>query len=179
MRALFAFLFRLSGWKVEGKVPDIPKYIIIVAPHTSNWDFLVGVGARAYLRIGFAKFLGKKSLFKPPLGWLMRALGGYPVDRSKSTNLVDAVVDLFNSKEEFVITLAPEGTRSKVERLRTGFWYMSKGANVPMVMVSFDYPTKTVHWREPLMPTTLEEDMPRIMEFFGSMRGKRPELGVG
>lgn len=130
------------------------------------------------MRIGFAKFLGKKSLFKPPLGGLMRALGGYPVDRSRNTNLVDAVVELFNSKEEFVIALAPEGTRSKVERLKTGFWYMAKGANVPIVTVSFDYPTKRVVWAEPIMPTTIEEDMPKIMQFFSGMTGKRPELGI-
>jgi 1-acyl-sn-glycerol-3-phosphate acyltransferase len=111
VKYIYKFIFWVLGWKIVGDVPrDQKKYIIITVPHTSNWDFIIGVMVRGIM--GFkSKFLGKKSLFKAPYGWLFRWLGGYPVDRSRSRNLVDQVIDIYNQHREFVIAVAPEGTR--------------------------------------------------------------------
>lgn len=178
-RALMKMMYRIFGWKVVGQKPDLPKYIIIVAPHTSNIDFFVGVGARSIARIK-SSYLAKKELFKIPLvGWYLKAVGGVAVDRSKNTNLVDQVVDIFNSKEEFTITITPEGTRSYVEKWKTGFWHIAKNANVPIVMVAFDYGKKTVFIEEPLYTgESKEQDIETMMEYYRGVKGKRPELGV-
>ena len=172
---------KILGWKIVGGFPDKPKYIIIVAPHTSNWDFLTGVFVRAIVpEIKAAKYLGKKSLFKPPLGWLFKAMGGYPVDRTKSKNQVDAVVDIFDKHEEFVIAMAPEGTRSKVEKLKSGFYYIALKANIPIVMVAFDYGKKQVVVNQPeFYPTgDFESDIEQILSFYRGIKGKNPELGI-
>ena len=114
LRPLYLFLFNLFGWKINGSFPiELKKYIIAVAPHTSNWDFPVGLAARSILKIQKARFLGKSQLFKPAYGWFFRALGGYPVERSTSHDLVDQVVKIFNDHEEFILALAPEGTHEK------------------------------------------------------------------
>ena len=123
LRPVYSFLFFLAGWTINGGFPPgLKKFIIAVAPHTSNWDFIVGVAARSILRIRQAKFLGKRSLFKSPFGFIFRWLGGYPVDRSKSEDRVAQAVALFNTHDEFILAIAPEGTRKKVERLKTGFY---------------------------------------------------------
>lgn len=181
-RALSAFiLFRILGWKVSGQFPEsINKYIVIVAPHTSNWDFVIGVFGRAVLpEVRKAKFLGKKELFKPPFGWIFRALGGYPVDRSKNTNMVDTIVDIFNENEEFVLALAPEGTRKKVKKFKTGFYFIAQKSEIPIVMVGFDYGKKEIIIREPFYPSTdFETDMEAIMSFFSGIKGKISEFGI-
>ena len=124
------------------------------------------------------KYLGKDDLFKPPFGWLFYALGGYPVDRSKRNNFVDAVVDLFNSKEKFAVTIAPEGTRKKVEKLKTGFYYIAKGANIPLVLMKFDFGKMEVEVAETFYPTwDKEKDFEAIYDFFRGAQGKIPEYG--
>jgi 1-acyl-sn-glycerol-3-phosphate acyltransferase len=177
--AISQFILRIAGWKITGWNPnDLKKYLIIVIPHTSNWDFPVGLLIRSALKAYHLKFLGKKSLFRPPYGWIFRALGGYPVDRSKSTNLVDAVVHTFDQTDELVVTLAPEGTRSKVDRLKTGFYYIALGAKIPIVMVQFDYGKKVCHWSEPFYPSgDKEADFKFIDDFFRGVKGKNPEQG--
>lgn len=181
-RALSKFIYyKLIGWKIAGGFPkEIKKYIIIVAPHTSGLDFFVGILVRAILpEIENAKYLGKKELFKPPFGWIFKATGGYPVDRTKHTNLVDAIVDIFDNKEEFVIALAPEGTRKQVDKLKTGFYYIAKKADIPIVMVGFDYKKKEVFVHEPFNTSEdFENDMEKIMTFFRGITGKIPEYGV-
>ena len=179
MRRIFSGLFKLWGWKVEGDFPrHLKKYIVIVAPHTSNWDFIVGILSRAYLRMGHAKYLGKDSLFKGPFGWIFYKLGGYPVDRSRHTNLVDSAAQIFHDHDTFVLALAPEGTRKKVERLKTGFWYIANKAEVPIVLCGFDYERKTVILKEPMDTSKIEKDMPDILAFFCTVKGKNPEWGV-
>ena len=179
MRWILSFFFRLSGWKVKGDFPrDLKKYVIVVAPHTSNWDFIIGVFARSYLRMSHARFLGKDSLFKPPYGWIFYKLGGYPVDRSGGKNIVEKVVDIMNTHDSFILTLAPEGTRSKVEKLKTGFWYMADACKIPVVPCGFDYPTKTVVIGDPYALGELESDMDFLTDFFSRLRGKHPENGV-
>ncbi len=173
---LSKLILKAFGWKIEGKYPDnVKKFIIAVIPHTSNWDFILGLLVRKALKKDI-KFLGKSSLFKPPYGWLFRMLGGYPVNRKKSTKLVDAVVDIFNKKESFVVTLAPEGTRSKVERLRTGFYYIALGAKVPILLTAFDFEKKEVRFMELFYPEgNKEKDLQHIRDAFTGIKGRNPE----
>lgn len=167
------WLYKLAGWKTAGPVPHhLPKSIWVVAPHNSNWDFPVGVGARATFRM-WVEYLAKKELFTPYTGWFFRALGGKPVDRSRANNLVDAVVDVFNQNERLHVCITPEGTRSDVAKLKTGFYYMALKANVPLILVGFNYPDKTVELSEPLYVTgNYEQDMISFYEFFSRIPGK-------
>ncbi|MCC6385542.1 MAG: 1-acyl-sn-glycerol-3-phosphate acyltransferase [Bacteroidia bacterium] len=151
---------------------------MIVAPHTSNWDFMVGLAARSILKID-TKYLGKKELFRFPFGGLFRYLGGYPVDRARSTNMVDEVVKIYDSHNRFSICIAPEGTREKTEKFKTGFYYIAAKLNIPVVMVGFDYADKEVRIREPFdVSGEIEKDMLHILEFFSTVKGKYPEKGI-
>ena len=176
IRALFKLSFiNLAGWKIEGKMPNLKKYIIIVAPHTSNYDFLIGLSVRSILKFK-ASYLAKKELFRWPFGWLFRKLGGYPVDRSKKTNLVDAVVDIFNQHEEFSIAITPEGTRKFVPEWKTGFYYIAVKANIPLVLASFDYKKKVVVIADPYFPTGDKlADEKAILDFFKGHEGRFPK----
>jgi len=151
---------------------------MIVAPHTSNSDFLVGLAARSILKIN-TRYLGKKELFRFPFGIVFRYLGGYPVDRSRSANMVEEVAGIFNRYEEFSICIAPEGTRSKTNKLKTGFYHIATRLNIPILMVGFDYPSREVRIHEPFYPSgTLEADLPMILDFFRTIKGKYPEKGI-
>ncbi|HRH65767.1 MAG TPA: lysophospholipid acyltransferase family protein [Bacteroidia bacterium] len=173
MRFLYKFFFEQSGWKINGDVPrDIKKYIIIVAPHTSNWDFPLGLAVRSIMKFP-SNFLGKKELFRPPFGWLFRKLGGFPVDRKGSHNLVDQVADIFNREEQFIIAIAPEGTRKNVSKWKTGFYHIALKAKIPIVMAAMDYPSKTVFFSLPFFPTgNMKEDVLSMENFFRDKRGK-------
>jgi len=180
LRPLYLVIFKLMGWKIEGSFsPDLKKYIIAVAPHTSNWDFVIGVMARSILRIQRARFLGKDSLFKPPHGWFFRWLGGHPVDRTNKHDMVQQVVDIFNRHDEFVLALAPEGTRKKVTKLRTGFYFIAKGAGVPIIPVGFDFSKKRVVVAEPFYTSADQAaNIESLLAFYREIRGKNPELGI-
>ena len=174
-RILYNFFFSLFGWKIEGKLPDEKKYIIIVAPHTSNWDFMIGLCARSILRFD-AKFLGKKELFKFPFGALFRWLGGVPVDRSKHVNMVDAVAELFNQREQFIVAIAPEGTRKYVPQWKTGFYYVALKANVPIGLGFMDYEKRECGIYKVIYPTgDFNKDMKVIMDFYKNIKGKNNE----
>src|SRR5215203_3066390 len=143
LRSVYRYLFNAFGWKITGNFPPgLRKYIIAVAPHTSNWDFPVALAARSILKIENAKFLGKSQLFRPPVGWLFRAIGGYPVERTTSHDMVNQVVKLFNTHDDFILAIAPEGTRKKVEKLKTGFYFIARNANIPIIPVGFDFKQK-------------------------------------
>ena len=160
-------------------MPSLKKYVIAIAPHTSGWDFIIGVLARSALKIEHARYLGKSQLFRPPFGWIFRWLGGTPVDRSGSHDVVDQVVNIFNKHDEFVLALAPEGTRQKVERLRTGFYFIAKKAGVAIVPVGFDFEKKLIVIGTPLFPTEdFDSDMNLLLSFYKPIRGKIPELGL-
>ena len=180
LRYLYSYLLKNMGWKFEGSFePRPPKFIVIVAPHTTNLDFVIGVMARSALKLTKTKYLGKSQLFRFPHGFIFRALGGYPVDRTRHNNLVDAVVALFDSKQEFSIALAPEGTRAKVDRIKTGFYYIARKANLPIFLVGFDYSRKTIVINGPMFATNnAKDDFKNIISFFSKIRGKYPELGV-
>ncbi len=178
-RPFYLLIFKILGWKVTGEMPHDKKFIIAVAPHTSNWDFLVGIAARSLLRIHKAQFLGKSQLFKPPFGWFFRMLGGHPVERTTSHDMVEQVVKIFNRYDSFILAMAPEGTRQKVEKLRTGFYYIAKGAHVPIVPVGFDFKNKAVIVADPLYPSDdLASDLEKIMMFYRTITGRNPELGL-
>lgn len=179
LRPFYVLCFGIFGWKVTGSFPhDLKKFVVAVGPHTSNWDFLVGVAARSILRIRDAKFFGKSQLFRPPYGWFFRAIGGYPVDRTKSSDMVEHAATLIKSHDEFILAMAPEGTRKKVERLRTGFYYIAKAAGIPVIPVGFDFGKKEVVVGSPLYPTDVETDMKTLIRFFSDIQGKNPELGI-
>jgi 1-acyl-sn-glycerol-3-phosphate acyltransferase len=173
MRFLFKFIFNSLGWKIIGDAPrQLKKYIIIVAPHTSNWDFPLGVAVRSIMRFP-SNYLGKQELFRPPFGWIFRKLGGYPVDRSKSSHLVDQVVEIFQKEPQFVLAIAPEGTRKNVTKWKTGFYHIAVKAQVPIMMVALDYANKKVIWAEPFQPSgVLETDVKIIDSFYKNIRGK-------
>ncbi|NOT36368.1 MAG: acyltransferase [Saprospiraceae bacterium] len=178
MRWLASLVLRILGWKSIGhkKLDQYPKFILIVAPHTSNWDFPLGLLLRKSCSLEYVKYLGKDSLFRPPLGWLFRALGGFPVDRSKSNNMVNSIIELFNSKDRFAIVMSPEGTRKKVEHFRTGFYYIAKGANIPIIPCMFDYAKKECRYMDPFYCTNnTEQDILNIENKFRGIQGKNPE----
>ena len=146
-----------------------------VVPHTSAWDFPIGLLVRRIVEVDI-KFMAKKSLFKPPFGWLFRWLGGIPVDRSQRTNLVDAVVDVYHAHDHLYISIAPEGTRKRVEKLKTGFYYIAKKAQIPILPCSFNYATKTVEFGEVFYPgEDAEKDLAMISDHFRGVHGKYPE----
>ena len=178
MKTLARFiLFTLLGWKLENDFPKTPlKYVVIAAPHTSWVDFPIAILSRMASGT-MIHFIGKGSLFKPPFGFFFRALGGTPVDRTKSNNLVDAVVDVFNSKEKFILGLSPEGTRKKVDKWKTGFYYIAKGANVPIVMATLDFGNKKIKVSEPYYTTSnKDKDFEVFHAFYENVKGKNPEL---
>ena len=179
MKAVSKFIYyNLLGWKIVGEFPkELKKFVVIGAPHTSYMDFVLGMLVRSILAEEI-NFIGKASLFKPPFGFIFRKLGGTPVDRSKTNNLVDAIVAVFNSKEKFRLALSPEGTRKKVDKWKTGFYYIAKGANVPIIMFTFDFGKKQVALSEPFYTTKdMEADFKELHSFYKDVEGKFPEQG--
>jgi 1-acyl-sn-glycerol-3-phosphate acyltransferase len=173
--ALGRWTLRALGWRFEGTFPNRPKLVIIVAPHTSNWDFVIGVAAKLALRLRVL-FFGKDTLFQFPLGIVMRRLGGMPVDRSASNSVVNEVVELFRSRERLILALAPEGTRKRVERWRTGFYHIAHGAAVPIVPVALDWGTHTVRIGAPFTTTgDLDSDLAELQYRFAGVIGRRPK----
>lgn len=169
-------LYTIFRWKVIGSFPKyLKKYVIIAAPHTHWQDFPLGVLIK-YAEGLPANYIGKASLFKPPFGFIFRWLGGTPIDRSTSSNKVEAIVNIFNSQENFILTMSPEGTRKKTEIWKTGFYYIAKGAKVPIVMISFDFKNKEVKVAEPYYLTeNMENDFNFFHQFYEGVQGKIPE----
>jgi len=141
-------LYRLMGWKLTGKLPDLKKYIILGGPHTSNWDFILAMST-VWITEAPVNIIAKRELFRFPLGIMMRAMGVLPIERKKSQNQVDAITEMYKSREQFIIALAPEGTRKKVDRLRSGFYHIALKADLPVVIISVNAPTKTLIIQEP------------------------------
>ena len=161
----------LAGWRIEGEFPDRPKLVAIVAPHTSNWDFLTGLWAKLALRLG-ARFVGKHTLFKGPMGVFMRWLGGVPVDRRAATGFVDQVARAMRDAERMVVVIAPEGTRKRTT-WKSGFYRIALAAGVPILPVAFDYPRRAVVFAPPFRPTgDYEKDLAAIRAHY------RPEMAL-
>lgn len=173
-------VFRFSGWTVRNAFPPgIDKAVIIVAPHTSAWDFPICLALRSILEIKDAHYLGKEELFNGPFGFLFRGTGGFPVNRFNKEKMVDQVVHLFQKHPKFLLGISPEGTRKRVDRLRTGFYYIAKKAEVPIIMVALDYAKKEVTIAPPFYTGNDEQaDFKKIISFFAPIQGKIPALGL-
>ncbi|MDF1696584.1 MAG: 1-acyl-sn-glycerol-3-phosphate acyltransferase [Saprospiraceae bacterium] len=174
------FLFKIWGWKIQGEIPHhLAKKLYVVIPHTSNWDFPLGI----LLKFGFKMevgFIAKSSLFKWPYAWFFRALGGIPVDRKKAHGFIDSVVNVIKSRERFTTSIAPEGTRSKVKKLKTGFYHIARLAEIPLVYVKFDWGNKVVDFAPPReVYATLEEELDFISKHFKNTVGKVPANTFG
>jgi len=167
-------LLRFSGWRVAGRFPDSGKILIIVAPHTSNWDFLTGIQAVFALGLD-AHWMAKHSLFDTALGPLLRWLGGIPVNRQAPQGAVEQVVDRFQSSRRLMLAITPEGTRKKVERWKSGFYRIARQARVPLVPVSIDYRRKVVEIHDPFpVSGDYAADLPAIQGIYDHVTPKRP-----
>ncbi len=171
-RWLGSTVLRLGGWTMEGDFPDERKLVILAAPHSSAWDAVWGLAAKVAMGIRIV-VIGKQELFRGPLGWLLRQFGAVPVDRAKAHGVVDSVVERFEQSDMMWFVLAPEGTRKRVERWKTGFWHVARDANVPVLCAYFHYPTKTIGIGPVLhMTADLKADMARVREYYKPWIGK-------
>jgi 1-acyl-sn-glycerol-3-phosphate acyltransferase len=171
--------FKLLGWKVVGNTSMskdvIKKAVIIAAPHTSWHDFFIALLLRKVIGVK-ANFVGKKELFVWPIGYYFRSIGGAALDRTPGQNKVQAIASIFEKHDEFRLALSPEGTRKKVEEWKTGFYYIAKAANVPIIMFTFDFEHKENKISEPFYLTDdFEADLKNIKSFFKGVKGKIPE----
>lgn len=174
VRALLMGFYRRQGWTAFGEVPQPRRFIIIAAPHTSNWDFLYYIGLTQSL--GFTPhFMAKSALFRWPLRGFMLDMGGIAVDRKKGGNYVQAMIDEFARRKEFMLTIAPEGTRGSVHKWKTGFYHIALAAKVPMVVGMVDYARKTGGLGPLIWPTgDYEADMAKVAKIYASVTPKNP-----
>ena len=179
MKHLSRLLLKIMGWKLIVEIPpELKKYVVAVAPHTSWKDFFLGLLVRSAMgrRI---YYLGKKELFDSAFGFFFWWTGGRPVDRKQKTGLVDQVVKLFDGSDEFAIAVAPEGTRKKVSDLKTGFYFIARKAGVPIIPCLFDYEHKTVHLMKPFFTTNdTEKDLDTIWSFYKGVKGAKVEGSI-
>lgn len=166
------------GWKIVGSIdPNLKKCVLMVMPHTSAHDFYLGIFTRGITGLEM-NFVGKKELFRFPLGAYFKYMGGEPLDRKGGLNKVDAIAAIFDKKDTFRLAVAPEGTRNKVTTLKTGFYYIALKANVPIVPVAFDFGKKEVKLGLPLVPTgNIGDEMQILLEHYKGVIGKIPEKG--
>jgi len=178
LQRLGRWILRLLRWRIEGAIPDEPRLVIAVGPHTSNWDFIVGAAAMFALDIDLA-FLGKHTLFRGPLGVLMRAMGGVPVDRSARHGVVGQAIDAFRAHPRFVLAIAPEGTRKGVQRLRSGCVHIAQGAGVPILVATLDGEARVVRLGPVLAAGMPAQDALASLEaHFGNVRGWRARRSI-
>jgi 1-acyl-sn-glycerol-3-phosphate acyltransferase len=167
----------ILGWRVTGNFPRLARFVVIVAPHTSNWDFVVGIAAKLALGLRVT-FLGKDSLFRFPLGVLMRFWGGVPIDRSASNDVVRSLVDEFARREKLVLAIAPEGTRTRVDRWRTGFYHIAHAARLPIVTVALNFGAKEIQIGAPFTTTgDANADIDALRARFVGVHGRRRAFG--
>ncbi len=173
-KAVASLLMFVTGWRFEGQLPNLKKFVLIVGPHTSNWDFPTGVMAMFALGIR-GTFLGKDTLFNPPFGFIFRWLGGVPVDRFSKNNVVEQTIAYFHQRDQMILAISPEGTRRRIEKWRTGFYWVAVGAKVPIVPVAFDFPRKRYIIHPPQQMTgDPERDIAHLRTFFRASQAYRP-----
>lgn len=172
-RAFGRAILRLGGWRVEGEFPDLARFVIIVAPHSSAWDAVWGVAAMLAMGVRIT-FMAKAEAFRGPLGWLLSRIGGVPVDRDKAHGAVEQAAARLRGEAATWFLLAPEGTRRRVERWRSGFWHIARSARVPVMLAAFHYPEKTMILG-PMMTLgpDADADMARMREWYRPWIGKR------
>ncbi len=172
VRAFGRALLALMRWRVEGELPDLKKFVIAVAPHTSNWDFVVGMAVMFALDLKLT-FIGKHTLFRGPFAPILRWMGGVPVDRSSPHGVVGDAVRAFESVDQRVLAIAPEGTRRRVERFRSGFVHIARGAGVPVLLASLDYAARCVRFGPLIEPgADVDAEVRRIEALFSTVRGR-------
>jgi len=177
LRLLFRIGMKLTGWKIDNtERPKSNKAIIVAAPHTSNWDFMIMLALALELRYEL-HWIGKASLFKGPMGPFARWFGGIPVDRSKRTNMVEQIAENFKEREELFIVIAPEGTRSKVTQWKSGFYHMANLGDADIILAYLNGPNKRCGVRkEAFKPTgDYEQDIIEIQAFYQQHKGINPE----
>lgn len=166
---------KLMGWRIEGELPRLDKFVAIGAHHTSNWDFVIFIALKFVLRLN-ARWFGKHSIFRWPFGGLMRSWGGIPIQRHLSLNMVEQAIQGFRDNREFILVLSPEGTRKKVERWKMGFYHIAQGAGVPIVPGALDFANRRVVIGAPFQPTgDAEADLQALLAFFRPYVPKKPE----
>ena len=176
LERLGRFGMRLMGWRVDGQFPDLKKFVIIVGPHTSNWDFIAALFCDLALDLE-AGFLAKHTIFVGPFGSWLKSLGGIPVERSASHNVVSQVAAEFARREQMVLAIAPEGTRRKVHTWKSGYWHIARAAAVPVVPVGLDFGKRAAVIGEPRYLTdSIEADESVFKAFFEKITPKRPQL---
>lgn len=176
LRVTALFYLKISGWRLEGEAPARQRYVMIAAPHTSNWDLPMTLAVVFAYRLS-VYFLAKHTLFRSPAGGVLRWLGGIPVDRSQANNFVEQAVELFNSREQLVLIVPPEGTRQQVRYWKSGFYHIAHGAQVPIVLGFMDFRRKVAGFGGEFTPSgNFAADLPRIQAFYAGITGKNPDL---
>lgn len=169
------WFLRLTGWEPEGSRPVEARFVLIAAPHTSNWDlaYLLAMATVYDLKISW---MGKYQLFRPPLGWIMRALGGIPIIRHQRRNMVDQMLQAFAERDELILVVPVEATRARTEHWKSGFYHIASQAGVPIVMSYLDYSRKRGGFGPSLVPSgDLRHDMDEFRAFYEPILGKHPE----
>lgn len=168
-------VLKLMGWRIEGQMPALDKFVVIGAHHTSNWDFVIFIAVKFVLRLN-ARWFGKHSIFIWPFAGLLKAWGGIPIHRHLRLNVVEQAIQAFHSHEQFILVLSPEGTRKKVERWRMGFYHIARGAGVPIVPGALDYRNRRVVIGPAFQPTgDVDADIRTLLAFFRPYEPKKPE----
>lgn len=175
LRYCAVLYLKLIGWKKEGQAPNEDKYIVIGAPHTSNWDFPISLAILLSFKIK-PYWMGKSTMFRWPLGFFFRMLGGIPIDRSKSSNVVEQSIDAIRASMNMVLMISPEGTRKKVAYWKTGFYHIAHGAKVPIALGFLDYKRKVGGFGQAFYTSgNVDVDMRAIQFFYMGVTAKYPE----
>lgn len=167
-------LLSLFKWELDTSIELPKKCVVCIAPHTSNWDFIVGILFKYATNLQ-ASFFMKKEWFRFPLSIIMKSLGGIPIDRSKKNNVTDIIAEEFNKRDSLIIGLTPEGTRSLNYEWKKGFYYIAQKANVPIVLAYIDFKKKKVGYNKLLIPTNYEDDIIMIKKYYSNINAKYPE----
>ncbi len=179
LRLLSYLSLKLTGWRTVGAPPKIDKFVMIAAPHTSNWDFPVMLTVVLKYKMD-VHWIGKHTMFPKPIAWFVRWLGGIPIDRSAAQNTVEQAAEAFNRSQELVLLLAPEGTRGKVDNWKAGFYHIAERVKLPIQLAYLDAKTKVVGFGPLLYPSgDFEADMKTMLEFYKDKQGIRSELTMG
>jgi 1-acyl-sn-glycerol-3-phosphate acyltransferase len=165
-------------WNMEGEVPDLPKFLLIMGPHTSNWDFVIALLANLALDMD-AAFMAKHTIFRGPFGTWLRSLGGIPVVRHAAHNVVTQMVAEFRRRDRLILGIMPEGTRRKVARWKSGYWHIARGAGVPIVPAGLDFGRRMIRFGQPLWTSdSLPDDEARLLAFYADITPRYPGQSI-
>lgn len=179
MGKFFFWLLKRFGWSIDESTPaNVNKAVVVMGPHTSNWDFIIGKMAFAHYNVN-GKFLIKKELFFPPVGWILKALGGIPVNRTGKNNITEQAVKILKESEKCYLVFTPEGTRRYNPNWKKGFYYIAQRADVPIYIGYMDYKAKKGGFHSLFQPTgNIDADIRYIQEVLSQFTGKVPENGI-